>query len=207
MTKRTCTIPDCDNAYYARGLCNKHYLRARAHGTIDQHARTLSAPDATLDDRLRNIGWTEVIRRAELGPCWEWVGARNPAGYGNLATGARSKGGHCLPMTASRAAYTAWTEPIPEGRAVLHRCDNPPCINPAHLFLGTTQDNSTDMVDKGRSNYGTRSPVHRFTEDQIQQVRDMREAGATYEAIGEQMGMTRHHASLIVRGLRRSRAA
>lgn len=205
MDQRTCTIDGCTRKHYGRGLCSRHYQRAAYAGTLDHHKRTLASAGMTLDERLRNIGWTERVRIPELGPCWEWNGTIGTGGYGQLAVGKQSSTGNWLPFTASRAAHEAWTGPIPESLSVLHRCDNRPCINPKHLFLGTTRDNAEDMVAKGRSNYSERSPVHKFTDEQIAQVRTLRDAGMTYAAIGDQLGMTRHHASLIVRGLRRAR--
>lgn len=200
MTNRTCVVPGCTRRFYARSLCQLHYDRARRDGTLASYAREISAPTDSLDDRLRRIGWTAT----EAG-CWEWRGARNPAGYGILAAGLRSTSGNCRPLHASRAAYLAWNGPIPEGLFVLHKCDNPPCINPDHLFIGDARDNSRDMVEKGRSNYGTRNPVHRFSNADVSRVRQMRESGATYQQIGDALGMSRHHASLICRGLRRAR--
>lgn len=87
--------------------------------------------------------------------CWEWTASRdgeprsptaNPRGrYGRFAL----DGTHMI--GAHRAAYLLFRGSIPEGRKVLHACDNPPCVNPAHLFLGTTQDNSDDKLAKGRA--------------------------------------------------------
>src|SRR6266702_5043409 len=77
-------------------------------------------------------------------PCVEWTGTRNRRGYGNAWSEGRFVNAHRL----------AWIErygPIPKGLWVLHLCDNPPCINPIHLFLGTRSDNAADMVAKGRS--------------------------------------------------------
>lgn len=86
--------------------------------------------------------WAQV-RRDEA--CWEWQAARNSGGYGWFRFGpSRTSTG------AHRVAYELVNGPIPAGLGVLHRCDNPPCCNPAHLFLGTNQDNVTDKVNKGR---------------------------------------------------------
>jgi hypothetical protein len=75
--------------------------------------------------------------------CWEWQGTRNKYGYGTLTYDHRTAKAH-------RIAYTICVGPIPEGMQVLHYCDNPPCINPKHLFLGTVKDNVHDALRKGR---------------------------------------------------------
>lgn len=86
--------------------------------------------------------------------CWVWLGCRD--GEARLPTddprgryGRFSLDGYRMTQ-AHRAAYILYVGPIPNGLHVLHRCDNPPCVNPAHLFLGTIKDNSRDMVAKGR---------------------------------------------------------
>jgi len=80
-------------------------------------------------------------------PCHEWVGATAGRGYGQICI----EGSNYL---AHRVAYELFVEPIPEGLLVMHMCDNPPCINPKHLFLGTHKDNVADMIRKGRDRYG-----------------------------------------------------
>jgi ribosomal protein S14 len=85
--------------------------------------------------------------RRELGPCWFWTSAKKDDGYGVMYT---REG-------VVRAARFAWEEAngaIPQGLWVLHHCDNPGCVNPGHLFVGTAGDNMADMVSKGRSQHG-----------------------------------------------------
>lgn len=79
--------------------------------------------------------------------CWEWQGHRNEHGYGRVSVGGRR-------MYAHRLAYLATHFVIPEGLVVMHRCDNPPCVNPDHLAIGTYADNTADMIAKGRSRLG-----------------------------------------------------
>lgn len=81
------------------------------------------------------------VQRTES--CWLWTGARKPKGYGNIKVNGVAKAAH-------RVAYELFKGPIPEGMHVLHTCDNPPCVNPDHLYAGTNADNQRDMRTKGR---------------------------------------------------------
>jgi HNH endonuclease len=84
-------------------------------------------------------------RYFERGPgCWLWTGSTQPKGYGQINRG------DGVPERAHRVAWTKFRGPIPEGLQVLHRCDNPGCVNPDHLFLGTDGDNMHDKQGKGR---------------------------------------------------------
>jgi hypothetical protein len=92
--------------------------------------------------------------------CWEWTGYRTRDGYGSVKHAGKM-------MKAHRVAYEAAYDPIPDGMIVCHKCDNPACCNPNHLWLGTDADNQRDMVAKGRhaNQRKTHCPKgHRYTE-------------------------------------------
>jgi len=91
--------------------------------------------------------WSKVDRSGGPDACWPFVGHRDKLGYGKILIG-RS----CL--LTHRVAWISTNGPIPNGLCVLHRCDNPPCCNPAHHFIGTRVDNSADMIAKGRQKPG-----------------------------------------------------
>lgn len=82
--------------------------------------------------------------------CWLWTGSRYPNGYGYIYLGpeqGRSRGRY---EAAHRVSWRLHKGEIPTGLRVLHKCDNRRCVRPGHLFLGTSQDNSVDMIQKGR---------------------------------------------------------
>lgn len=87
-----------------------------------------------------NLFWQHV-KVGDPSECWLWTGSKHKQGYGLYGAG---------PRRAHRIAWTLIHGEIPPGLQVLHRCDNPPCVNPAHLFLGTDKDNHQDKAAKGR---------------------------------------------------------
>lgn len=103
--------------------------------------------------------------------CWLWQGTHNGKGYGTVGLGSRSDGSDY----AHRVAWQLTNGPIPPGKCVCHSCDNPPCCNPAHLFLGSYAENSRDMVQKGRGTTPTLScqdnPRAKLTPEQVQWIR------------------------------------
>lgn len=111
--------------------------------------------------------------------CVLWMAKCTPSGHGMLSW--RRKG-----QMAHRLAWAVHRSPIPDGMCVCHKCDVPSCINPAHLFLGTTQDNTADKMRKGRhrSPKGSRHGEAKLTEQQAAEIRrstgTLREAGTLY---------------------------
>lgn len=102
--------------------------------------------------------WAKVSKagpvvRPELGPCWVWSASKRPNGYGSFWMDGEIFG-------AYRASFVLNVGVIPDGLFVLHRCDNPPCVRPEHLFIGTQADNAKDMMMKGRNKNGVASKTH-----------------------------------------------
>lgn len=128
--------------------------------------------------------------RPELGLCWIWTAGINVprGGYGMFAL---RKG------VIRRSHRIAWElandRPVPDGLWVLHRCDNPPCVRPAHLFLGTPKDNTDDMAAKGRLNplHGSARPQAKISEADVIAIRAARAQGVTGAELALKYGVHR----------------
>jgi len=137
----------CDTPAQRRGWCHAHYRRVRLHGSPleDKPIRPLRPRGLSLEDSFK---WWMPDNPPVEG-CWEWTGRRDDNGYGWLKFHGRDLGAH----VASHLIHKGDVGTL----FVLHSCDNPPCCNPAHLWLGTQADNMADMSGKGRGrNQGQR---------------------------------------------------
>lgn len=108
----------------------------------------------------------EKVKRGEPDECWEWQAYLMPRGYGEI-------GFRGALLYSHRVAFLLSGADIPDGLFVLHKCDNPPCCNPAHLFLGTNKDNMDDMIAKGRhwSPVGDKNWTAKLTWEQVAEIR------------------------------------
>jgi hypothetical protein len=124
--------------------------------------------------------------------CWDWVKSKNCKGYGMFRSHVSNK--------AHRFSYHHFVGVIPNGLHVLHKCDNPSCVNPEHLFLGTHQDNMADKVDKGRHKNGRENDSYKPTDDVLQTILELRKHGKTTYDISEKTGL---HSTTVGRYLNR----
>lgn len=136
--------------------------------------------------------WPKVDKR---GPdeCWEWTGSKNRDGYGRFRDGP--------PQKAHRVSYKLFCGPVPDGAQVLHKCDNPGCVNPRHLFLGDHIVNMQDMASKGRASVtrGTDNPNAKLTDAKVIAIRERYKAGGeSLRKLAKEFGVSHELIRLIV---------
>jgi hypothetical protein len=129
--------------------------------------------------------------------CWEWTASRRGGGYGQFRPDAKTNVG------AHRFSWEVMRGPIPDGLHVLHSCDNPACVNPKHLFLGTPADNLADMTAKGRrarkGPAGERNAASKLTASQVEEIRSRFVRGNRSE-LAKEFGVTVGHINKVARG-------
>ena len=132
----------------------------------------MPAPSTFNKNNPDTFFWYRVNIHKDTKECWEFAGNRKAAGYCGLRINNKI-------VKAHRYAYESFfRKKIPKGLLVCHKCDNPPCCNPYHLFIGTQKDNMQDMVKKGRGNRkggtmvsGEKTWNSKFTEKQVREIR------------------------------------
>jgi hypothetical protein len=182
-----CTIPDCDGGTVARGWCKSHYYAWKRNG--DPTIRKRLPKGATIADAL----FVYVDRTGGSDACWPWIASRAKSSSGKWGDYGISRVGGEFHY-AHRMAWELVFGPIPAGLFVCHRCDNPPCCNPSHLFLGTPQDNVSDMVTKGRkapSPTGAVSPRTLLTNSQVLRMSVLRDEGWTLKRLAIHFNVSR----------------
>jgi len=180
-----CSIVGCERNAHKKTLCASHYKKQWRTGRPEGHGKAMR-------------GEAEKWLRANVGhtgqECLMWPFARSGAGYGGLAIG-----GYEAP--ASRHMAILLFGPLDRKTQVCHRCDNPGCINPNHLFLGTAMDNHKDCVSKGRHvnpprMSGEQNAEAKITADQVRWAKGVLRAGQmTGKAVAQQLGISQSQAS------------
>ncbi len=189
----TCSFEGCGRVVAARGLCGSHWSqwRHRCGRLSPLHTSPHGLPAKPVEQRF----WRFVAKGAN-DECWLWTGAKADLGYGKFYLSRERKG-----ERAHRVAWEMLRGAIPIGLYVLHNCpggDNPACVNPNHLFLGTKRDNSRDMVAKGRNVYririGEANNKARLTSEAVRAIRSALVSGVSASSLARQFGV--HHSTV-----------
>src|SRR5579885_1586253 len=127
--------------------------------------------DISISDKATVSAFWAMVNKSSVDGCWEWCGAKYTNGYGRFSPY------HHLSYGAHRVSYTLSFGSIPQGLLVLHRCDNPPCVRPDHLFIGTAKDNALDRAKKGRGKNrpmpGEHNPIAKLTATDVRCIREL----------------------------------
>lgn len=145
---------------------------------------------------LSDLHKQRIVRRIKpTSNCWLWTGGKNDTGYGTFNVNGKTYRVH-------RLIYEMHFGIIPIGMWVLHKCDNPPCVNPMHLFLGTCADNNADMVKKGRlvNPIGIHHGRAKLNNQKVRTIRQLANGGMTMRQIGDKIGVSHGTIADLLRG-------
>jgi hypothetical protein len=203
MARTVCSLDGCDRYVVSRGMCEGHYRRWLKYGDplVQRQVQIHGVPEV---DRF----WMKVDKRSE-DECWEWQGFCEPTtGYGRFTLSTRptpESGLRSIGVGAHRYSFELANGPIGSSKIfVCHRCDNPPCVNPAHLFAGTQADNIRDMDAKGRRRGNQpKGEAHfkaRLTDAMVLDLRRRYAAGESMRDAAREMGLGEDNIRKAARG-------
>lgn len=142
-----------------------------------------------------------LVQKGNFDECWEWLGCKNKFGYGNMVCSQIQYSAHRLIYALSFPNTISFKAPKNKflKEFVLHKCDNPSCCNPNHLFLGNYDDNNKDAKAKGRSNSpkGSDHKKAKLTQEQAEQARLFNGHGWTYTEIGKMFNIHANNISKV----------
>lgn len=191
MDEPTCVADECERSgKLTRRMCQKHYRYWLDH---------TPAADRGVAPRFQREFW-DFVSKSHAHGCWRWTGPADRKGYGRWSK-----------ALAHRHSWTLAHGPIPDGLWVLHHCDNPPCVNPAHLYLGTVVENAQDSMSRGRH---YRPPLkahcpagHPLEGENLRVVESGGKRQRLCRQCDNQRSNDRQHAARMARGLRKTRVS
>ena len=208
---KTCSVNQCERKHNSKGFCELHYYRFKkygdplktsiikvckidrcdkkhaGHGFCSKHLNAYNKKNAIPIDNeiMKSFLYSKITVNIKTN-CHEWILGKN-RGYGCF-----KKNG--IVYAAHRVSYEVHNNVIPDGMFVCHHCDNPKCINPEHLFLGTNQDNMIDMRKKGRGNTnwiksGEEQYASKLKDEDIKTIRKMINDGVFLKVIAKKFNV------------------
>lgn len=176
----------CPNQAFSRNLCKLCYAKAKQHGELDKYNRV--QPPLSIESRTKKEG-----------DCLVWTGDRVSGkwAYGVITFG---NGKNRTRIRAHRWVYEQLVGPIPEGKILMHTCDNPPCVNIAHLRIGTIAENNADTSNKRRHHYGLEHWNGRLSDSDVEAIKASREVQGV---LAKRYGVTQSHICHIKKGRHR----
>jgi len=181
-----CKIEGCDNKYHAKGYCKRHYQQYWYTGSP---VIKRPNPHGTPEERF----WRYVDKKG-ADECWIWKGRKDKDGYGNLRLGNTQ-------VRAHRYSCELHGKPLPADMMARHTCNNPCCVNPAHIVPGDHFQNMADRKLAGHYRNGSNHPMSKLSDSQVTEVRL---ATGTYKKIARQFGISASHVGNIRRGDQRN---
>lgn len=155
-----------------------------------KHLSIITPDDPQFESFVQRF-WKYTVVSKELDACWSWKASKSDKGYGIISVGSR---GVCRRLRAHRVSWLIHYGLDPGNLLVCHACDNPECCNPRHLFLGTSADNTQDMIAKGRA---SAPPLHEGDDHPLR-----KDANARF--FGEDNGMAKYTSDLVMAVFRSS---
>lgn len=179
-----CSVEGCSAKVYAKGMCKLHYKRQWRNGSPHVSRPCLHLP-------VEQKFWLYVSKKEG---CWEWGGYKDKDGYGKLRVGKTNRSAH-------RISWELHHGEIPPSLFVLHKCNNPSCVRPDHLYVGDQFDNMRDRTVSGNAPRGESHPNCKFSSEVVSAVRS---AGGTYRQISRIFGISESQVGNIKRGSQRA---
>lgn len=189
MATGTCSIEDCTNPASRKGWCYAHYRRWRAYGNP-----TDGGPLRTKYGSAADRFWVKVDKSGGPQACWPWIGSRTPDGYGKFSW----REIRTSPLIAARVAFY-----LTNGRwpgETLHECDNPPCVNPAHLRDGTHRENAQEAAERGGKWHAMANGSRKLTTEDVLEIRAALRSGETRRSIAARYNVSASNIGYIQRG-------
>ena len=168
----------------ARGLTYRHLGLPK----IVSQQKSEICRHMSVEDRLNKFH----IKDHDSG-CWNWIGKKDKRGYGRCSFEGRKQFAH-------RISHKVFKGPIPDGLYILHSCDNPACINPDHLRIGTQAENMNDAVVRRRMPIGEQSSMSKLSNESVMQIVEMRNSGMSIADIARNFNVEFTTVSVILRG-------